>query len=405
MIRVARAVAAIARAGWLGAAFALGLTMLAACSCHGPQGLAGWGVLGRAGPPALPQSAYTGPPGTAGAGPGYSDLSGQPGPPRGIPLPYTPVGPWAPPGIRLPWPPDEYLADGGDAGGSAGLARDGRLLGLDPQDTIAHYTSPDGRTLVEPSNRVYLYSPRFGAVRQVVSLRENDQTERWSGVHQPEPLAGQGQLQVAASSKQHIQTARQVGQRSLTTFRTRQWDGVMSTALGPQGFQDGFLPFENLSAIRTGKSEQSELARLARGAAAAVAWSATQAVQVILDGQTATAAAQYEKSEMIFTVDQAPARPKLRLIKVASTPFAEPGQTVDFTIRFDNVGNQPIRSVTILDNLGARLEYVPGSAQASVPASFSAQRNETESLLLRWQITGPVEPGQGGILRFQCRVR
>ena len=86
---------------------------------------------------------------------------------------------------------------------------------------------------------------------------------------------------------------------------------------------------------------------------------------------------------------------------------------VDFTLRFDNLGNQAVGNVTIMDNLVTRLEYVEGSAQSSVPASFSTQRNEAESLVLRWEITNPVFPPDdpeqrkptGGVLRFQCRVR
>ena len=38
------------------------------------------------------------------------------------------------------------------------------------------------------------------------------------------------------------------------------------------------------------------------------------------------------------------------------TQFANPGDEVDFTLRFDNVGNQPIGNVTIVDDLTGRLE-------------------------------------------------
>jgi uncharacterized repeat protein (TIGR01451 family) len=287
----------------------------------------------------------------------------------------------------------------------AGVAADGRVLGLEPQDTVAHYDTLDGRTLVEPSNRVYLYSPRFRAVRQVVSVQQNDQLEGSAGVRQPVRLALSGEVQTPWKNKQNLQTQRQIGQKSLTTLRTRQWDGVTSTAIGPRGFQDAFQPYENVAVIRTGKFEEAEMAWLARGAAAAITWSHTQAVQVILDGKAAMAVAQNEKAETVFTVEEPPARPKLRVIKVASTPFAEPGDTVDFTIRFDNVGNQVVGNVTILDNLTTRLEYIRGTAQASVPASFSTQSSEAESLVLRWEITDPVQAGKGGVLRFRCRVR
>ena len=80
-----------------------------------------------------------------------------------------------------------------------------------------------------------------------------------------------------------------------------------------------------------------------------------------------------EGAGTVYTVKQPPAHPKLRVIKVASTNFAEPGDTVSFTIRFDNVGNQPIGQVTILDSLNTRLELIPESAQCSVDAKFSTQ--------------------------------
>ncbi len=355
-------------------------------------------------PPALPQAAYTGVPADPAAG-GYPPVAAAPTAQYGVPVPYAPAGPWAPPGISQPWPQDEYLADGGDSGLKADVTRDGQVRGLDAQDTIAHYDTLDGRTMVEPSNRVHVYSPRFRAVRQVVSLRENEQLDRSSGVYAPVQPVGHGEVLTAGTNKQNIQTARQVSQKSLTTFRTRQWDGLMSGAIRAGAFQDAFLPYENFTVIRTGKFEAREMTALARGTAAAITWSHVQAVQVVLDQKAAIASVGNQKVETIFTVKEPPAQPKLRLIKVASTQLAEPGDTVDFTLRFDNVGNQPIGNVTIVDNLTTRLEYVAGSAQASVAADFSTQRNPEDSLVLRWEITEPVQPGRGGILRFTCRVR
>ena len=89
---------------------------------------------------------------------------------------------------------------------------------------------------------------------------------------------------------------------------------------------------------------------------------------------------------------------------VASTQTAQPGEFIDFTLRFDNVGDQPLGNIVLIDNLTTRLEYVADSAQSSVKAEFAAQGNEGESLVLRWEITDPIEPGEGGIVRFRCRV-
>ena len=61
--------------------------------------------------------------------------------------------------------------------------------------------------------------------------------------------------------------------------------------------------------------------------------------------------------------------------------------------------------MTIVDNLTTRLEYMNDSAKSSRRADFYSERNEAESLVLRWEITDPLEPGEGGVVRFKCRVR
>jgi hypothetical protein len=51
------------------------------------------------------------------------------------------------------------------------------------------------------------------------------------------------------------------------------------------------------------------------------------------------------------------------------------------------------------------LVYVPDSAECSVDANFMTQPNDRDSLVLRWEIIDPLEVGEGGIIRFTCRVR
>jgi uncharacterized repeat protein (TIGR01451 family) len=320
--------------------------------------------------------------------------------------PQSPVaGPWAPPGMSRPWPEDEYLADGGDAGLPATSASDWEVRNLGPEDTIVHFDTLDGQTIVEPSNRVHIYSPRFGAVRKVVSLRQNDQLDRWGGMYLPAGAIRRHEVLTPGTNTQNLPVESGVGQKLVTIYRSKQGDGAMSTVDGPLAHHNFFLPFEDLAVIRQGILEEAEMARLAQGVNAALAWTHHQAVQVILDHQAAMEDGNEQSLESVFTIKRPPADPKLRVIKVASTQLAERGETVDFTIRFDNVGNQLIGNVTIIDNLTTRLEYVPDSAQCSLPAGFSTQRSQSESLVLRWEISDPVEPGQGGICRFQCRVR
>ena len=374
------------------------------CSCRATQQAGPAAAWSPGDPPALPQQAYTGAPLQPVAAMS-SEAVGPPGMEAGVPLPYSVMGPWAPPGISQPWPPNEYLADGGDAGPTATVAGDWRVEGLQMGDTIAHFDTVDGQTVVEPSNRVHIYSPRFGAVRQVVGLEQSQQRDRSVGIHSPARLVGHESLQSPESRQQHFVVDRQIGRSLAGIYRSRQGDSAMSTATGPKGFDNGFKPYESPSAIRQGIFEASEMAWLAQGVDAAVAWSHEDGVQVILDHQAAAAEVSDQRVTAIFTVHEPPANPRLRITKVASTPFAEPGDVVDFTLRFDNVGDQVIGNVTIIDSLTTRLEYVPDTSQCSLTAELVTQPNEGDSLVLRWEITDPLEPGEGGVIRFRCRVR
>lgn len=330
---------------------------------------------------------------------------GPPGMELGVPMPYSPAGAWVPPGIARPWPTDEYLCDGGDQGVPAAVTNQGEVRGLGMEDAVAHFDTLDGRTLVEPSNKVCVYAPRFGAVRQVTGLVQNEQTNRSAGVVTPTRVVRCDDVSGPRTSKQQIPAAIDVGSRQLTTYRSNQHEGRLSSELRVRALHDSFQAYENLSAIRLGVAREAEMAVLAKGMNAATVWSNKQAVQVILDRQAAAEETADQSAGTVYTVKQAPANPKLRVIKVASTQLAEPGDTISFTIRFDNVGNQTIGNVTILDNLTTRLEYVPDTAQCSVKAQFFTQPNEGGSLVLRWEITDPVKPGKGGIVRFNCRVR
>lgn len=299
----------------------------------------------------------------------------------------------------------EYLCDGGDSGLRVEIAGQGQVLGLDTEDTVASFKTPDGRTMVEASNQVCIYSPRFASVRQVVGLQSNEQTDRTAGVFLPTVVGREAEIQRLRTNKQHIQPNRDVASRSLTIYRTKVGRNELSSSLGPRGFQSGFLPHEDFAIIRLGAFQEAEMARLAKGLNAAIAWTNRQAVRVILDEQRATEEVSDKHVGTVYGTGELPSYPRLRLVKVASTHFAEPGDTVDFTIRFDNVGNRPINSVTILDNLSPRLEYVEQSAQCSVAAHFGTETSETGTQVLRCEIDNPLPPGEGGILRFRCLVR
>ena len=136
-------------------------------------------------------------------------------------------GPWAPPGLRQPWPEDEYLRDGGDEGLPTGVGRQRRSARAwrwkTPWPTTIRSTAAP---LVEPSNEVYLYSPRFGAVRQVVGLVANE--ERQQRRRRPHARASSTRpttLQLVANAKQNIQPGDEIGARPPVALRTQAGQG------------------------------------------------------------------------------------------------------------------------------------------------------------------------------------
>jgi uncharacterized repeat protein (TIGR01451 family) len=313
-------------------------------------------------------------------------------------------GPWSPAGISGPWPHDEYIFDGGDMGVPVRIGTDWSVGGLNQEDTVAHYDTLDGRTIVEPSNRVPIYAPRFAAVRRVSGLLHHDQIEAANGVRDRILPSGQEDLRIATTAVQQLQAGRQIGTKTPTTFRERTAGvGIFNRQI-LIGIQNEFLPFEDFHVIRRGVFEQSEKARLAQSLDAALVWSHQLPPQAMIGGQPLVEAVTDQPMQMTYQFERT-GKPALRIIKLASKQDARPGELIDFTIRFDNVGTQLIGNVTIIDNLTTRLEYVPDSAQCSLKADFFTQENEGESLVLRWEIIDPVKEGEGGIIRFQCRVR
>ncbi|MEZ6116265.1 MAG: hypothetical protein R3C28_06800 [Pirellulaceae bacterium] len=300
-------------------------------------------------------------------------------------------------------PRDEYLCDGGDANGKVIVRSDRTLRNLDLEDTVGHYDTADGRTIVTPSNSVCIYSPRFAAIRHVSGAREDDLI-----------VGHQAQIQLAAANAdlqqqnsldvfQPVATQRDVALLSLDSLRDRNLGvedaGVQHIHL----LRSGFAYHEDVQVIRFGIYKSSEKAMLAERIEAADVWTDHQSAQVIVDSIVAVAEKSLHNPGLLYHVK--PGEPKLRVIKVASTGAAAPGEEVAFTLRFDNVGDQPIDQVTVIDNLTTRLEYVEDSAECDLDAEFKTDENNGDSLTVSWTIKEPIKPGEGGIIRFRCRVR
>lgn len=299
---------------------------------------------------------------------------------------------------------DEFLCNGDDENENFEINRDWQFRGLDPQDAIAHYDTLDGRTLHTPSNKVCLYAPRFAVVRKLQGLESRVVQEKLGGFDQPYPYAVRDIRDPVASLKQPLRPQARLSIRDPQNIRDRQPGLTVINEKHLATMREGFLPHEDLLLIQKGVFEDSEKLRLAERINAALVWMEKQTVQLILDGKMAHEMRD-ESGVGVLVVYDTNHRPRLRLCKIASASEARSGEVVEFTLRFDNLGNEEIGNVTILDNLPARLEYVEESATCSLEANFSAEPNEAESVTLKWELKEPLKALEGGIVRFKARVR
>ncbi|MDR1382693.1 MAG: hypothetical protein LBJ67_02420 [Planctomycetaceae bacterium] len=303
-------------------------------------------------------------------------------------------------------PQEEYLADGGDNWANAAVRQNGEIHGVEPEDTIVQYDTLDRRTLIEKSNAVHIYSPRFGSVRQIDGLEINEQWLGYATVDAQKKLRMTAEKMKIGKTQQN---STPVYTRSNVVLRETDAGanlGVVNSHHLPETYISQDVT-HSLSQLLTHKTFSStELAFLAQGRSAVVAWGGMDNIEVYTDERMAQAMIGLKTPEAILLSDPLNATtPKLKLFKVADKDAAQRGEIVTFMIRFENVGSEQVGNINIVDSLTTRLEYVNGSAVSSVPAEFFTEQNKSGSLILRWEISKPLNVGDFGVLRFQCRVQ
>jgi uncharacterized repeat protein (TIGR01451 family) len=276
---------------------------------------------------------------------------------------------------------------------------------LDLEDTVVHFDTLDGDTIVEPSNRVKVYAPRFAAVRKVVSANTHKGHKRVAGVEIPTAIDQKDRRLFASSMMKALQPGRNVGLDNLHRFREQTRGVPVEQRRGLSKFDGGEKLNEDLAIIRRADFEGSEKPRLAERTDNTVTWTANQGVQLAI-GKTVLSVANNDlKLDSAHTFELPDGSPQMRIVKSASKQHALSGEEIDFTLRFDNVGTELVGNVTIIDNLTTRLEYIEDSQSCSLESTFLTYVNDGDSLVLRWEIIEPIKVGEGGVIRFKCRVR
>lgn len=299
---------------------------------------------------------------------------------------------------------DEYVCDGNDRGEKATTGINWNVDGLDLEDTVAHFDTQDGRIVVAPSNRVCIYAPRFSAVTRVLRANYETISQKLGTANENLQITDARQTDFSSTTLQNIQLQSNRKTQRVNAFRDRTRGVLVDKPVKLVGARQAFKPFENLRLIRFGEYSAAESARLGLAIQSAIAWESNVSAQITVNNQQPVIVNDVTKTSDFIAVETRSGS-ELRLCKLASAISARSGDTVEFTIRFDNMGRQLIGNVTILDNLSPRLEYVDGSAQCSVKAELKTDDNQGGSTLLRWEISDPLPVGEGGIIRFQCLVR
>lgn len=251
--------------------------------------------------------------------------------------------------------PEECLTDGGDKGPRLGIGPDGRLGGLNPTDLGVAYTSR-GRRRVATSNEVCVCSPRFVARR--VEHAANGINTAVAAV-----AATQATIRVVASNNLAAQAA-------VNRVKPVEVGGRVRPAI--------FVIANNVAEV-VGLNRPQVEAKI-------------QSVRVII-GSVETDEITSGPDQLVVTKAVRPAGP------------VQAGEVVTFTVTYRNATAFPASDLVLSDSLSGRLEYVEGSQQSDRPANVTTAPNEAGSVVLRFEIPGPIPPGGGGIVKFQARVR
>jgi uncharacterized repeat protein (TIGR01451 family) len=321
--------------------------------------------------------------------------------------------------ILGPRPPEEEcLRDGGDRGPRAALGPDGRLYGLDPEDTVAEFTDSSGRRSVVHSNTVCLCVPRYAILRSelapgryetVVGVGDARCTKAQEQIVARQPSHQADQFERLKAVQGRLRPSGTMATQVLDRFAKVEVINATEVLLGPAlllGTAEVRLLTEEQ---RTLLKRQVEFARILSGTTVLAATRQTVGTSVVgrVEGGPRVVEAVAETRDLTICCNEEPRPPDkpLVLCKWVDRTSAQVGDVVTFFLRYSNQGGQPITDVAISDSLTGRLEYVPGSARSDRDAVFTTQENEAGSLILRWEVSGRLLPGQKGVVSFQARVR
>jgi uncharacterized repeat protein (TIGR01451 family) len=303
-----------------------------------------------------------------------------------------------------PVDPQEFLCNGGDIPPEARVLRSDDVAGVNPQDAIVHYTTEAGDIEIVPSNRVCVYSPRFGAIRQVSGAVAGEKAVGLRGTYLPVGPTRIGLAQPSLIVEDIDELAHADVARRIDAMRDRNRGVPVEGIVQPYLAEDALQILATLDIIALNRLDESQLAILQRGAIAAQSWMVRDAVEVMIESLQPPVLIRDAAVESFVEYDF-PDAGRLAIIKVADRDHAQQGEEVSFAIRVKNVGDSAVNRVEIVDNLVSRLEYVEDSQTCDREAEFETKVNSAGSSRLKWMLAEPLAVGETALIEFKCRVR
>lgn len=300
--------------------------------------------------------------------------------------------------------PQEFICDGGDNPPNVAVRRDDSLTGLQPEDTVVHYTTAAGDIEVEASNKVCLYAPRFLSVRKITGALAGGRAIGAAQFDKPQGTSRLDQPLPRLTMTDSVELAHADVARKIDAMRERVRGVPVDSVLQLEQASDVMAALVGLTIDQLNQLQDDEKVALEQFSLAAISWALDECVEATIEDLKAPSLVRDESLQGL-TIYEFPEAGRLRIHKMADRTDAKPGEIVNFAIRVENVGDAPVNRVVLTDNLITRLEYVEGSETCSAGAEFLPVKNDGQSLRLQWKLTDVLRVGESATIRFKCRVR
>ena len=302
---------------------------------------------------------------------------------------------------------DEYVFDGGDRGAPVHYGA-GNRQGFETEDTVAEFQDQTGRHRVKPSNRVAVYSPRFGSVRTVDGIETDVKVDSALGAR--DAIAA-GNLKLGQNAAEHRH-----GVGIVEIESSRRADG-METSLPASASAGTFRPtqsrkvdqgLEGRKYTNVNALDLADAALVGQQMQNAVVWTRDLFPQITVNTTgTSEIRATFRAQATVGVEDNRRTDGDIRIIKLADQSSAQAGDIVTFTIQFENPGDFDVYEVRIVDNLTPRLQYIAdsGSIDDANPGSLTIMPNGEGSQILTFTLDGPLRGHSHGVITFEARVK